>query len=451
MSKRKEFHVARTLRLRLSEKGDWLASVSRSSGEFFLAAELLPLLQEIQRCRSLDESIAQRLRRTLDAAARGSPDAREIQDLVDEFHGAGLLASEGAKARKDALLEDGFGDPWIQWAMLADTPRCRAYEAAVRRAVDAQSVVVDVGAGTGLLGAFALDSGAKKVFAIEETASGRGIAPLLKALGLPFSKPAFELFQGNSGDAPLPDEASVVVSELFGNDPFCEGVLPTLRDVGARLRVPGKRALGKQSSPPKAGKGAPADAPVRWIPQSLEVFVEVATLTGSAVKERVAALQRARLSLKQPDKARATGFLERFLLATAAHLPFDVVSFAAHLAPSDLVRQSTACSLGTVRLDPPSSPVVSYSGKRELKLEMPKPPPQDPRVALVWFRVRLDASNTLSNHPLEADVCSHWSPLVLPLAPFTESTLHVHFALSGEEDHLHVEISDTKGTPLARR
>ena len=368
MSKRKEFHVARTLRLRLSEKGDWLASVSRSSGEFFLAAELLPLLQEIQRSRTLDDGIAQRLRRTLEAAAKGSPDAREIQDLVEEFHGAGLLASEGARARKDALLEDGFGDPWIQWAMLADTPRCRAYEAAVRSAVDTKSVVVDVGAGTGLLGAFALDAGAKKVFAIEETASGRSIAPLFKVLGLPFSKPAFELFQGNSGEAPLPEDASVVVSELFGNDPFCEGVLPTLRDVGARLRVPAKRAGVKQSSSAKAV----VEAPVRWIPQSVEVFVEIATLTGSAVKERVTALHRARLPLKQPDRATTTGFLERFLLATAKHLPFNVVSFAVHLSPSDLVRQSTACSLGTVRLDPPSSPVVSYSGKRALELEITK-------------------------------------------------------------------------------
>lgn len=424
MSKRKEFHVAKALRLRLSDKGDWLASTSRSSGEFFLAAELLPLLQEIQRTHTLDDGLAKRLRRTLEAAATDSPDAQEIAGLVEDFHGAGLLVAKGSKAPKDALLQDGFGDPWIQWAMLSDTPRCRAYEKALRSAVKPKSVVVDVGAGTGLLGAFALNAGAKRVFAIEETASGQRIAPLFKSLGLPSSKPAFELFQGNSQEAPLPADANVIVSELFGNDPFCEGVLPTLRDLGARV------PLG-----------------VRWIPQSVEVFVEISELRGSGVRERVAALHRARL-LKTTDKQ---DFLNHFLTAATKHLALEEVSFAAHVSVGDVVRQSTPCSLGTVRLDPPSSPVVRFEGKRSLKLTSQKSLENSPLVALVWFRVQLDASTTLSNHPLEKDACGHWSPLILPLYPSKETVFHVRFGLSDAEDHLHVDIRCARGDGLARR
>lgn len=448
MSKRKEFHVARGLRLRLSETGDWLASVSRSSGEFFLASELLPLLQEIQRSRTLDEGLALRLRRTLESAAKGCPDAREIQELAEEFHGAGLIAAEGARARKDALLQDGFGDPWIQWAMLADTRRCEAYETALRAAVDARSVVVDVGAGTGLLGAIALDAGAKKVFAIEETASGQGIAPLLRAMGLPTTKPSFELFQGNSAEAPLPDDTSILVSELFGNDPFCEGVLPTLRDIGARLSRPPERSMrGKKGEVTDKSR---APDRVRWIPQSLEVFVEIAALKGSAVRERVAALNAARLR-KGGAPAPRGAFLDRFLEATAAHLPFDAVSFAVPLAPGDIERKSEAVSLGTVRLDPPSSPRVAYAGTRTLQVATPRKTEGVPLVALAWFRVRLDATTTLSNHPLEKEACGHWSPLLLPLAPFSGTALEVKFALSPEEDHIHLDVLDARGTRLARR
>jgi hypothetical protein len=436
MSKRKEFHVAREMRVRLSAKGEFLGSVSRSSGEFFLATEVLLLLQEIQRARVVDEGLASRLRAALGALTRASPEAGELGGLVEELHGAGLLVAKGARAPKNALLQDGFGDPWIQWAMLADAPRCRAYGKAIVSAVDDASVVVDVGAGTGLLGALALKAGARKVFAIEETASARSIAPLFKELGLPASRPAFELFQGNSTEAPLPRDATVVVSELFGNDPFCEGVLPTLRDVGARL-TPGRK--------------------VRWVPQALEVFVEIVGLTGSAVHARVAALAAAREA--RPLPAKGDPYLE-FLQASARALPLEALSFAVPLQGDELVRAGEAVSLGVVRLDPPSSPVVRYAGETTVAFE-PAQAGRAPLVALVWFRVRLDARTTLSNHPLEDDACEHWSPLVVPLAPIpatdggrargAKRTLKARWGLSPFEDALRVSFHAEDGTPLGAR
>ena len=436
MSKRKEFHVARELRVRLSETGDWLGSVSRSSGEFFLAGELLFLLQEVQKSKSAGEGLQTRLRRSLDSLARGCPDAVELDALVEDLHGAGLLVASGARASKGTLLSDGFGDPWIQWAMLADETRCKAYEQALGRAVNAASVVVDVGAGTGLLGAMALHAGARKVYAIEETAAARGIAPLLKSLGLPSAKPGFELFQGNSSEAPLPSGASLVVSELFGNDPFCEGVLPTLRDVGSRL-----------GAGPGTGQSA---GKVTWVPEALEVFVEVCVLRGSPVHERVKRLAVARLA--EPTVAPGD-FHARFLAAIVAGKAIDPLSFAVFLQPQDIVRHGSPCSLGTLRLDPPSSPVVSYSGEKTLALgpEQGKGTGEDPLVALVWFRVRLDARASLSNHPLEGDACGHWSPIVMPLAPFASKALTVRFALAPFEDHLHVELLDTQGNRVGAR
>jgi len=51
--------------------------------------------------------------------------------------------------------------------LLADGTRTLAFREALRRAVNAGDVVVDVGSGSGVLAFFAVEAGARKVFAIE--------------------------------------------------------------------------------------------------------------------------------------------------------------------------------------------------------------------------------------------------------------------------------------------
>src|SRR5258708_38229333 len=70
--------------------------------------------------------------------------------------------------RQPWMLE-GFASPFVHEPMLLDKIRCDAYREAIQRTVKPGDVVVDLGAGTGLLSVFALHAGARHVDAIELT------------------------------------------------------------------------------------------------------------------------------------------------------------------------------------------------------------------------------------------------------------------------------------------
>ena len=308
------------LRLRLRGNGEWQAYASKSAGEFYLSPEILFLLQAIQReanssamqaipakgkpSRPSQQKASSKFQadalKILKNTLSAFPQISETEALIEELVDCGILhrslAGEGnnLEATNRNLLQDGFGDPWIQWAMLADTQRCHAYEEALRRAIHKQSVVVDIGAGAGLLTALSFFLGAEHVTAIEETGASALVPKMLKGLKLPFQKPNFNLVQGNSSTANVPPETSLVVSELFGNDPFQEGVLLTLRNFGNKLSETQQK--GKFEKPTQSAKQVHAAKPEQstqssqapqYIPQSVEVFAEIRQLKGSPVFDRV--------------------------------------------------------------------------------------------------------------------------------------------------------------------
>jgi predicted RNA methylase len=80
------------------------------------------------------------------------------------------------------MLEQ-FGSPFMQESMLLDKARCDAYREAIHRIVKPGDVVVDLGAGTGLLSFFALQAGARHVYAIEMSRIADAAAELIEANG----------------------------------------------------------------------------------------------------------------------------------------------------------------------------------------------------------------------------------------------------------------------------
>lgn len=119
---------------------------------------------------------------------------------------------------------------------LCDSVRFRAYERALSAVCGSGPVVLDLGAGTGLLGMTALRAGASKVYGVEATGLSDFTAALVEANGL---ADRYEVIKGRSTEVELPEQVDLVISDQMGGyavdgDPF-----PALADAEARHLAPG--------------------------------------------------------------------------------------------------------------------------------------------------------------------------------------------------------------------
>lgn len=120
--------------------------------------------------------------------------------------------------------------------MLADHVRTEAYASALRRTVRPDSVVVDIGTGTGILSLLACRFGARRVFAIEPDDVIQVAREVIRANGY---ADRVEFFQQPSASVTLPERADVIVSDLRGVLPLLQSHLPTIVDARQRLLKPG--------------------------------------------------------------------------------------------------------------------------------------------------------------------------------------------------------------------
>lgn len=121
--------------------------------------------------------------------------------------------------------------------MVRDRVRCDAYRAALRETVQPGDVVVDVGAGTGLLAYFALQAGAAKVYAIEMNATTLETARILAQANHLANRIVF--LDGRSTDLTLPEPVDGIVSEGFGAMAIEEDCPRYIVDARARFLKPG--------------------------------------------------------------------------------------------------------------------------------------------------------------------------------------------------------------------
>ena len=96
--------------------------------------------------------------------------------------------------------------------MLIDEVRNEAYRKAIVQAVKPGHVVLDMGAGTGILSIFAAQAGARKVYAVERN----GLADRI------------EIIEGNLEDIDLPEKVDVLMSEWMGGLGVDENMLAPL-------------------------------------------------------------------------------------------------------------------------------------------------------------------------------------------------------------------------------
>jgi protein arginine N-methyltransferase 1 len=117
-------------------------------------------------------------------------------------------------------------------SMIADTVRMNAYRAALAASIEPGDVVLDIGAGTGIMALLACQLGAGKVYALETSdAIAVGMA-LARANGY---DRRIEFIQRPSFDLSLKRKADVMVSDLRGVLPLHGRHIASVADARTRL------------------------------------------------------------------------------------------------------------------------------------------------------------------------------------------------------------------------
>ncbi|KAK2858617.1 hypothetical protein Q5P01_003237 [Channa striata] len=119
------------------------------------------------------------------------------------------------KTRQDRLYFDSYSDVTIHEEMIADHVRTSTYRTAILRNSESirGKVVLDVGAGTGVLSVFCAQAGAKKVYAVEACSIAEQAAKIVRHNKL---EDRIEVIRGTVETAELPEKVEVIVSEWMG-------------------------------------------------------------------------------------------------------------------------------------------------------------------------------------------------------------------------------------------
>ncbi|KAH1243625.1 putative histone-arginine methyltransferase 1.4 [Glycine max] len=157
-----------------------------------------------------------------------------------------------------------YGQLLHQQNMLQDYVRTGTYHAAVleNRADFIGRVVVDVGAGSGILSLFAAQAGAKHVYAVEASEMAEYARKLIA--GNPTLAQRITVIKGKVEDVELPEKADILISEPMGTLLVNERMLESYVIARDRFLVP-------------AGKMFPAVGRIHMAPFTDEyLFIEIA-------------------------------------------------------------------------------------------------------------------------------------------------------------------------------
>ena len=128
---------------------------------------------------------------------------------------------------------DSYAHFGIHEDMLKDKVRTLAYKNAIftNPKLFKGKVVLDVGAGTGILSMFAAKAGARKVYAVEKSSIVDYAREIVKINGY---ADVIEVIQGTVEEIDLPEKVDVIISEWMGYCLLYESMLPSV--ISARDR-----------------------------------------------------------------------------------------------------------------------------------------------------------------------------------------------------------------------
>ncbi len=170
-----------------------------------------------------------------------------VDDLMDEMHEDDVeMLAEDLLSWDLLRVADaprgqtgGFGHIESHLPMVADGARVRAYAEAIQRHA-AGKRVAEIGCGTGILSLVAAKSGAQSVWTVEETDIADVANAVFRANKV---QNRVSVVRASSFDVEPPELVDLLIHELFGVDPFEEGVMSAITDARRRWLAPGGRLL----------------------------------------------------------------------------------------------------------------------------------------------------------------------------------------------------------------
>jgi SAM-dependent methyltransferase len=231
-------------------------------------------------------------------------------------------------------------------------------------------VVLDVGAGTGILSQLAANAGAARVYAVEQTSIARLAEELVASNGL---RDIVEVIQGDIVEVDLPEKVDVLVSEWLGGFGIDEGLLTPVLVARDRWLKPG-------------GTMIPAVV-VAWAALVEDSYV---TETLEFLRARPYGLNLGALVEKTVNEMFYSGPTR-------------------HLAVEDL--RSEPAKLWTV--DPARIPIEKARSAHEAEVPLHVTRAGTASALGLWFTAELHAGTTLSIGP--GDPPTHWGMTTAPL------------------------------------
>lgn len=171
----------------------------------------------------------------------GEREAKETIRAICSLVSAGVLSTRKPHIMSESIFPfGGYAAPYVQIKMLNDVNRKKSYLRAIRREISPDDIVIDLGTGSGIMAIAAAQAGAKKVYAIEPSGI-INIAELnAKNNGV---REKIEFIRGWSTSISLADKATVLITDLIGNDPFDLEMWEMIQDARDRLLADSFRCL----------------------------------------------------------------------------------------------------------------------------------------------------------------------------------------------------------------
>jgi precorrin-6B methylase 2 len=251
-------------------------------------------------------------------------------------------------------------------SMALDAIRNAAYGRALRQAIDAETVVLDLGAGTGIHGLMAARLGAKRVYLVEPEDIIAVAAENVRANGL---TEVIQCVQGRIEDVTLPEPVNLIVSVLTGNFLLAEDLLSSLFYARDHALAPG-------------GVLVPSRATMEVVPV-MAAELHARHIAAWSVPAEGVDLSSARPFAAHTLIARDASVRDATWLAD----PATLAEFDFSQATDAGVHAAVSCRAET------SGVCHGWAG---------------------WFRLEL-GDRWLSTSPRDPAV--HWSPVVLPIDP----------------------------------